>query len=157
MERSGSLGSVEGVRDGARSPRSPRPLSPPVLRDHSPSGISSACWTLQGASYAEQWPGAVGAPGQDLHRLMEGPSLYLNGPPNAGSKSTLQRDVYTSPRGGIKHGVNSGPGQMTQVVMDRKVRTDPCARGAGARCGLPSHPTHLRAALPHPPAPPALV
>jgi len=93
-----------------------RPLSPPATpqpaagrRDFAASGCSSGLWSQQGESYTEQWPTAVGSPGQDLHRYNEGPARYIHGPPPVGSKATLDRVVQTSPRGRFLQGVGTGP------------------------------------------------
>jgi hypothetical protein len=61
------------------------------------------------------------SPGQDLSRLTQGPSAYLNGTPNVSSKATLTRTVQLSPRGKFSYGHCTGPGQATEMVMDRKL------------------------------------
>lgn len=104
--------------DSAASPRS---VSPPKRWDGASSWMSSSVWSQGGESYTTQHPKYVGSPGQDLARFTEGPSAYLNGTPNRGSKSTLTRSVRMSPRGKFVQGVNTGPGDMTKIVLDRKV------------------------------------
>jgi len=66
-------------------------------------------FSQQGGSYTEQYPTAIGSAGQDLHRFNEGPTRYIHGPPKIGTKSTLERNVGTSPRGRFQQGVGSGP------------------------------------------------
>lgn len=83
--------------------------------------MSSSVWSQGGESYAEQYAGLVGSPGQDLHRYTEGPSAYLNGPPNLGSKTTLERGVHLSPRGRVTQGKYTGPAQLTAMQQDRKL------------------------------------
>jgi len=97
--------------------------------DHSPSWVASSCFSQQGSSYVELYDheARLGSPGQDLRRLGEGPALYVNGPPNQGSKMTLERQLQVTPRGrfganGSQNGwPGSGPGQVTQLMMDRKL------------------------------------
>lgn len=79
-------------------------------------------WSQGGESYLEQYPSAVGSAGQNLERLSEGPSAYLNGTPNMGNKSTLERSVRNSPRGHFVQGLRTGPAQMTQIILDQHRR-----------------------------------
>lgn len=127
MDSLASLGLDEPF-DGAPARLSPRPLSP-AQRDHSPSWLSSSRWSLQGSSYSEQFASGLGAPGQELSRLAEGPSLYINGPPNVGNKSTLERGVYLSPRGRIAVGTKHGPAKNTEIVANRRMACKKSAVG----------------------------
>jgi len=103
---------------GDASPTSP---ASPRRRDFAPSSLASSVWSQGGESYCEQFNTAIGSAGQDLGRFTEGPARYLNGTPNTGSKSMLEREVHLSPRGKVSHGRYTGPGQQTQIVMDRKL------------------------------------
>lgn len=94
----------------------------------------------------------MGSAGQDLHRYTEGPSAYINGPPNAGHKSTLERNVHVSPRGRVVQGVNTGPAKHIGMLGDRKMackRTaagpDPYGLGA-ANLWSPTKPAQRMAA-----------
>jgi hypothetical protein len=84
-------------RSEGRAHSSPRPLSP--VRDFAASGLSSSVFSKQGQSYAEQYSHAIGSPGQNCYRLDEGPSCYINGPPNKANKASLEKTVLDSPRG----------------------------------------------------------
>jgi len=87
--------------------------------------MSTSRWSQGGEAYSEQYKKYVGSPGQDLERFTEGPSAYLNGTPNCGSKATLIRSMHLSPRGRFVQGVNTGPGDMTKIMLGRK---DHCKR-----------------------------
>ena len=80
-------------------------------------------WSQGGESYADQYPNSIGSPGQDLHRYTEGPSTYLIGPPNLGSKVTLERNIHLSPRGRVMQGKYMGPAKPhhTAFQQDRKL------------------------------------
>lgn len=75
----------------------------------------------------------TGSAGQDLHRYVEGPSAYLNGPPNlrpafvTRTVSTLERAANDSPRGKVAHGRHTGPAQFTVMAAERKMA---CSRSA---------------------------
>ena len=122
-------------REGSRSP-GPRSMSPngsaiadedgyrppsPRRRDAAAGWMNGSVWSQGGDSYANQYPSSIGSPGQDLHRYTEGPSAYLNGPPNLGSKTTLERNVHLSPRGRVTQGKYTGPAQLTAIQQDRKL------------------------------------
>lgn len=111
------------------SPEMDDPYRPPSprRRDASAGWMASSVWSQGGESYAEQYSSTVGSPGQDLSRYTEGPSAYLNGPPNVGPKCTMERRVHNSPRGRFQQGVNTGPAQYTQIVAGRKMA---CKRSA---------------------------
>jgi hypothetical protein len=74
-------------------------------------------WHHQTPSYARLLVnhGAIGAPGQDLRRLAVGPSLYLNGPPDKGSKATLA--TMTAQRRDGNFGKTMGPGNMITLLQ----------------------------------------
>jgi len=123
------VGTVLPAVNASPLSRGERPTTPSSRASISPSAswISSSCFIQQGSSYAELYNGEAkaGSPGQDLRRLEDGPSLYINGPPNQGSKMSFERSVLGSHRGRFAPGSrtswpNSGPGQLTQLVMDRK-------------------------------------
>jgi len=104
------------IESRAQSPRPPR-----GPRDHAASWMSSGLFAQHGESYSEQYGSAVGSAGQDMSRLSEGPSRYINDTPNIGTKATLAREVVTSPRGRVAFGVFSGPAQYTDQVISRKL------------------------------------
>ena len=128
--RSPELFSGENYARPLASSLSPRPASPGGRLDFGPAGMSSSLWSQEGKSYTEQLViSQGGSPGQDLQRFAEGPSRYINGPPDSGTKATLRRDIERSPRGRFAHGVGSGPAYHTEQVMMRKLA---CLRsGAG--------------------------
>ena len=68
------------------------------------SGYSGSEWSQQGKSVSEAYslPSTrtqLGMPAYDLRRFTEGPSLYLNGPPDAGEKRLLATKVQA-----MRHG-----------------------------------------------------
>ena len=84
---------------GYRKPPSPR------RRDTAAASMATSGWSPGGESYAMQMRAYTGGANQDLHRFTEGPSAYLNGPPNlrpafvTRTIATLERTVHDSPRG----------------------------------------------------------
>ena len=59
--------------------------------------------------------------------------------PNVGSKTTLARSVYESPRGRVSYGAFSGPAQYTEQVMRRKPSCNRSMAGPDPYCLSISH------------------
>ena len=75
-----------------------RPLAMLFTADPGPSGYSGSQWSQQGRPVSDGYsrPGArmqLGVPAYDLRRFTEGPSLHINGTPDAGSKRMLATGV----------------------------------------------------------------
>jgi len=123
MSSRGATSPVQQLPSESFRPPSPR------RRDAAAGWMASSVWSCGGESYAEQFSSAIGSAGQDLHRYTEGPSAYINGWPNAGEKSSLERRVHLSPRGRFTQGVHTGPAQYTQILSDRKMACRRTAAG----------------------------
>ena len=74
------------------------------IADPGPAGYSGSEWSQQGRPVSDGYsrPSArmqLGVPAYDLRRFTEGPSLYINGTPDAGSKRMLATEVQA-----MRHG-----------------------------------------------------
>ena len=139
--RSSPRRSQSPLTDSPRA-RSPRPLSPRP-HDFAASGCSSSLFSQQGESYATQRVSAIGSPGTHAERFVEGPALYINGPPNAGTKTTLHMGLRQSPRGRFPMGPPHRPAQFT--VQAASLRS-PCQRSS-----VGPDPYHVATARSKPP------
>lgn len=81
-------------------------------------------FTQQGKSYAMLWDQPdtrPGSPGMDLRRVSTGPSMYINGAPNTGSKTTLSMNVSKQDLGRFMQGGVHSPAKNTEVLSHRKM------------------------------------
>lgn len=98
--------------------------------DPGPSGYSGSQWSQQGRPVADGYsrPGArmqLGVPAYDLRRFTEGPSLYINGTPDAGSKRMLATEVRAMRHGHFATGNCSRSLTASFKVDCRKTKSGP--------------------------------
>jgi hypothetical protein len=99
------------------------------VADPGPSGYSGSEWSQQGRPVSDGYssPSArmqLGVPNYDLRRLTEGPSLYINGTPDAGSKRTLATEVRAMRHGRFATG-NVSRDLTSFKVNCRKTKSGP--------------------------------
>ena len=119
-----------GEAGGARRPPERRPLAMLLIADPGPSGYSGSQWSQQGRPVADGYsrPGArmqLGVPAYDLRRFTEGPSLYINGTPDAGSKRMLATEVRAMRHGHFATGNCSRSLTASFKVDCRKTKSGP--------------------------------
>eukprot|EP00964_Phaeocystis_antarctica_P080368 scaffold50191_cov65-Phaeocystis_antarctica.AAC.2 len=100
------------------------------IADPGPAGYSGSEWSQQGKAVSEGYsrPSArmsLGVPAYDLRRFTEGPSLYINGTPDAGSKKLFATEVQAMRHGRFATG-NASRGLTSSFKVDcRKSKSGP--------------------------------